>query len=77
MKNILQTKDQDKTSHKELNAMEASNMPDKKFKVTVRKMLTALERTTNELRENFKKHIENIRKNQPELKNTITERKNI
>lgn len=36
-------------------------------------MLTGLERRMDELREDFSKQIENIKKDQSELKNTITE----
>lgn len=37
---MLQIKEQDKSSEKDLNEMEMSNLPEKEFKVTVIKMLT-------------------------------------
>lgn len=37
-------KEQDKTTVKELNETQVSNMPDKKFKVMVKKILTGLEK---------------------------------
>ena len=40
------------------------------------KLFTGLERTVDELSGNFNKKIENIKKNQLELKNMITEMKN-
>ena len=43
-RNIFQTKEEDKTSEKQLNKMEISNQPDKEFEVMVRKMLTELRR---------------------------------
>lgn len=39
-RNILQLKEQDKTSEKELKEMEMSNLPDEEFKEMVVRMLT-------------------------------------
>ena len=50
--------------------MEVSILPEE-FKVMVIKMPNGLERTMGEYSENVNKNIENIRKNQSELKNTI------
>ena len=69
-------KEQDKTSEKELNEIEISNLPDKEFKVMVIKMLTELRRRMDEYIENFNKEISNIKNNQSELKNIITEMRN-
>ena len=44
--------------------MEISNLPDIEFKIMVIKMLTKLERRTDEYSEDFNKEIENIRKYQ-------------
>lgn len=41
---MLQKKEQDKTSVKELNETEVSNIPDTELKVMLIKMLTGLER---------------------------------
>ena len=46
-------KEQDKTSEKELNEVEISNLPDKEFKVTIIKMFTELRRWMDEHSENF------------------------
>ena len=50
---------------------------DKAFKETITGMLTEFGRRKEELRKNFNKDLENIRKNKSELKNTRTEIKNI
>lgn len=42
--NRFKRKEQDKTSEKDLNDMEISNLPDKKFKVIVINILTELEK---------------------------------
>ena len=48
-RNTFQTK-QDKTSEKELNKTEISNLPAKEFKVIIIKMLTELGRRIDELK---------------------------
>ena len=53
-RNMFQTKEQDKTSEKELIKTEISNLPDKEFKVVTIKMLTDLGRM-DEHSENFNK----------------------
>lgn len=60
-------KEQDNVIEKELNKMEISNLPDKELKVLIIKIFNRLERM-NELSEKFNKYIENIKKNQSELK---------
>lgn len=62
--------------------METSNLPDKEVnKQTNKKMvirrLIKLESEIEELKENFNKEFESIRKNQTDLKHTITEMKNV
>ena len=67
-------KEQDKTSEKELNKMEISNLPDKEFK---ERCSPKLEEEWMNSSENFTKEAENIKTNQSELKNIITDIKNI
>ena len=68
-KNVFQKKEQDKTHEKELGEMEISNLPDKKFKVIIIKMLNELRRLNkNNKIDFFNKELENIKKNQKELK---------
>lgn len=53
-----------------------SNIPDKKkFQVMILKRFTGLEKIKEELNESLNEEIENIKKNQSELKNTVTELK--
>ena len=69
---MAQMKEQNKTPEKELNEMEITNLSDTEFKTMIIRML-------RKLSENFKsrtKDIEIIKKNQSEMKNTITETKN-
>ena len=54
-----------------------SNLPDKEFKVMIIKMLNKLRRRKNEPSEKLNKELENIKKNQVEMMNIITEIKNI
>ena len=59
---MLQSKEQDKTSEKELNETEISNLPNKEFKVMVIQMLNELGRRMDEHSENFKKEIKKHKK---------------
>ena len=68
-RNMAQMKEQIKTPEKELNKMEASNLPDAEFKTLVIRMLNELKGRVDELGENFtniKKDIGTIKKNQYE-----------
>ncbi|VFV39055.1 Hypothetical predicted protein, partial [Lynx pardinus] len=69
-------KEQEKSSEKELNETEISNMSDKEFQVVIVKIFTGLEKRVKDLSETLKKEIEHIKKNQSELKNTMTEIQN-
>ena len=62
---MAQMKEQNKTPEKELNKMETSNPPDAEFKALVIRMLNKLSDIFN-----------NIKKDQSEMKNTLTEMKN-
>lgn len=50
-----------------------NNLPDKKYKALVIRMLNELGKRIDKLSENFNKQLENIKKNLSGLKNTITE----
>lgn len=58
------------------NETETNNLPDKEFKSIVIRLLTKLGKRTDGHCETFNKELENIKKNQEELKDTITEMKN-
>ena len=47
-RNMVQIKEQDKTSGKELNETEISNRPDKEFRVMIIMVFTGLERRVEE-----------------------------
>ena len=50
-----------KALEKELNKMEASNLPDIEFKILVIRMLSELRGRVDELSDNFNKEIKNIK----------------
>lgn len=66
--NMLQMKEQEKSSEKELNETKLSNMPDKEFKIRIVRILTGLKKRMEELSETFNKEIKKNFK-EPELKN--------
>ena len=57
-------KEQDKITARQLNEMEISNMPDRKCKIIVIKILIGLEKRVENCNETPNKEIENIKKNQ-------------
>lgn len=61
MRSIFQVKKQDKTSEKDFNEIEKSNVPDKEFKLIVIKMFTELRRRPDEHSKNINEKTENIR----------------
>ena len=64
-----------KTPEKITKKTQINNLPDKEFKALVIRMLTELGKRIDKHSENFNQELENIKKNQSELKNTITEMK--
>ena len=66
-RNSLQIKEQEKSPEKELNKMEANNLPDTEFKTMVIRMLKKLSEDFNSI----KMDIETINKNESEMLNTI------
>lgn len=56
---MFQKKEQERTSEKELNEMEVSNMPVKEFKLVIIKILTKLDTRAEELSDTFTKEIVN------------------
>ena len=76
-------KEQEESSEKELNEMEATKIPNSEFKTIVIRMLKKLRGKMGDLSEKLKKEtvnvekdIETIKKNQSEMKNRISEMKN-
>ena len=73
---MFQMKEQDKTPEEELTKVEVNNLPPKEFKVMIIKMLKELRRRMDKHSKKLKvsnKELDNIKKNQTELKNIITE----
>lgn len=70
--NMLETKEYDKTSGKQLNRTEFSKLPDKE--INGYKMLNRFEKTVDQFSKNF--HRDRKYKNQSEIKNTINQVKN-
>lgn len=82
-KNMSQMKDQDKSTARKLKIIiiiinkKINNMLGRKFRLMVIKILPGLEQKAENLTETLNKEIENIKNNQLEMKNTITEIKSI
>ena len=56
-RNMSHIKEQDKTTTRDLSEMDIRNMPDKEFKVMVKKTLTGLEKRMEDISETFDKKI--------------------
>ena len=67
-------KEQEKNPEEELSEVEITTLPNKEFKVMIIKMFSKLRRRMVKHCEKFNKELENKKKNQTELKNTITEK---
>ena len=74
---MFQDKGQEKNWKKNPNKTEINKLTDKEFKAIVVRMPTELRKRIDNLSENFNKNLENIKKKQSELKNTISEKKKI
>ena len=70
---MFQMKAEDKVPEEEPSEVEISNLSNKEVKVVVIKMLNVLGKRMDEHSKKFYKELENIRKGQTKLKNTITE----
>ena len=70
---MFQMKEQDKIPEEELSKVQLSNLPDKEFKLMIIKMLHEFRRRMDEHSVKFNKELQNIQKNQSELKNIMTE----
>ena len=76
---MFQTKEQAKTPEQQLSEGETDNLPKKEFRVMIIKMIKELGKIMNaqsSKSEVINKELENIKSNQPEMENTITEMKN-
>ena len=75
-KKCVSRKEEVKTlKKKNPNEIEINNLPDKEFKTLVIRMLTEWGERIDEHSENFNRKLEHMKKNQSEVKNTITKMK--
>ena len=70
---MLPTKEQDKSPEEEISGEEIDKLPDKQFKVMIIRSFHELGRIMDIITQNFNKELKNIKKNQTELKHTITD----
>ena len=76
---MYQMKEQDKTPEKQLNEVEIDNLPEKKFRIMIVKMIQDLgkrmEAKIEKMQDMFNKDPEELKNKQTEMNNTITEMK--
>ena len=72
---MYQMKEQDKTPEKQLNEVEIGNLPEKKIKIMIVKMIQdrrkRMEAKIETMQEMLKKDLEELKNKQTEMKNTI------
>ena len=73
---MYQMKEQDKIPEKQLNEVEIGNVPEKEFRIMIVKMIQDLRIRIDEMQETFNKDVEELKRNQATMKNTINEIKN-
>ena len=76
---MYQMKEQDKTPEKQLNEVEIGNLPEKKFRIMIVKMIhdlgKGMEAKIEKVQETFNKDLEELKNKQTEMNSTITEMK--
>ena len=77
---MYQMKEQDKTPEKQLNEVETGNLPEKKFRIMIVKMIQDLgrrmEAKIEKMQEMINKNLEKLKNKETEMNNTKTEIKN-
>ena len=72
---MYQMKEQDKTPEKQLNEVEIGNLPEKKIKIMIVKMIQdrrkRMQAKIETMQEMLKKDLEELKNKQTEMKNTI------
>ena len=63
---MFQMKGQDKTPEKQLNDMETGNLPEKKFRMMMMKMIQDLGKTMKNMQEMFTKDLQELKTNRDE-----------
>ena len=75
-KNTQQIKEQGQNTPGLANEEEIGSVPEKKFRIMIVKMIPNLGNRTDKIKETFNKDIEELKRNQAMMKNTINEIKN-
>ena len=73
---MLQTKEQGKNLQYQINEDETGNLPEKKFRVMLVKMIQNLGNGMEKIQETFNKDLEELKSKQTVMNNPITEIKN-
>ena len=68
---ISQMKRQDKTSEKQLNEAEISNLPEKEVRIVMVKMIQDLSKRMEKMQAVFTKDLEELKNKQAEVKNAL------
>jgi len=64
-------KGEDKTPEKQLNEVETGNLPEKEFRIVIVKMIQNLGKTMETKQEMFTNDLEELKKKQTEVNNTL------
>ena len=73
---MLQTKKQGKNLQDQINEDKIGNLPEKEFRVMIVKMIQNLGNRMEKIQETFNKDLEELKRKQTVMNNTITEIKN-
>ena len=72
-RNIQQMKEQSKNPPDQTNEEEIGSLPEKEFRVMIVKMIQNLGNRIDKMQETFNKDVEELKRNQATMKNTINE----
>ena len=75
-RNILQTKEQDKSPQDQINEEDIGKLPEKEFRVMIVKIIQNLGNRIENIQETFNKDLEELKSKEMVMNNTITEIKN-
>ena len=75
-RNTEQMKEQGKNTHDLTNEEEIGSLPEKEFRIMIVKMIQNLGNRIDKMKETFNKDLEELKRNQAMMKNTINEIKN-
>ena len=75
-RNTTQVKGQTRNTEVQINENEIGNLPEKKFRIMIVKMIKNLENKIEKMQESINKDLEELKNKHTEINNTITEIKN-